>query len=55
MRARADFDAASTANQTTIQRTATALSIAARHLNEAVAAAQAPIAELEGLVRARRS
>jgi len=54
MRARADFDAASTASQTTIQRTATALSIAARRLNEAVAAAQAPIAELEGLVRARR-
>ncbi len=54
MRARADFDAASGASQTTIQRTATALSIAARRLNEAVTAAQAPIAELEGLVRARR-
>jgi hypothetical protein len=54
MRARADFDAASTANQTTIERTATAFSIAARRLNEAVAAAQAPIAELEGLVRAHR-
>jgi hypothetical protein len=54
MRARADFDAASSASQTTIQRAATALSIAARRLNEAVAAAQAPIAELEGLVRARR-
>jgi hypothetical protein len=54
MRARADFDAASSANQTTIQRTATALSIAARRLNEAVTAAQAPIAELEGLVRAHR-
>jgi len=47
-------EAAATANQTAIQRAATALSIAARHLNEAVAAAQAPIAELEGLVRARR-
>lgn len=55
VRARADFDAASGASQTTIQRTATALSIAARHLNDAVAAAQAPIAELEGLVRARRN
>lgn len=54
MRARADFDAASSANQTTIQRAATALSVAARHLSEAVTAAQAPIAELEGLVRAHR-
>lgn len=54
MRARADFDAASGSNQTNIQRTATALSVAARRLNEAVAAAQAPIAELEGLIRARR-
>jgi hypothetical protein len=54
MRARADFDAASGASQTTIQRTATALSVAARRLNEAVVAAQAPIAELEGLVRAHR-
>jgi hypothetical protein len=54
MRARADFDATSGANQTTIERTASALSIAARRLNGAVAAAQAPIGELEGLVRARR-
>jgi hypothetical protein len=54
IRARADFDAAPGANQTTIQRTATAFSIAARRLNEAVAAAHAPIAELEGLVRAHR-
>ncbi|MGQ0533437.1 MAG: hypothetical protein ACT4OF_12210 [Caulobacteraceae bacterium] len=54
MRARADFDAASGASQTTIERTAAALSVAARRLNEAVAAAQAPIAELEGLVRAHR-
>lgn len=55
VRARADFDAASGANQTTIQRAATALSVAARHLNDALAVAQAPIAELEGLVRANRS
>ncbi|MEQ1812157.1 MAG: hypothetical protein ABL889_19675 [Terricaulis sp.] len=55
MRARADFDAASGANQPAIQRAATALSVAARRLNEALAAAQAPIAELEGLVRANRS
>lgn len=54
MRARADFEATSGANQTTIERAATALSIAARRLNEAVAAAQAPVSELEGLVRARR-
>lgn len=54
IRARADFDAASGANQTAIQRAATALSVAARHLNEAVAQAQAPIGELEGLVRAHR-
>ncbi len=54
MRAHADFDAAASSNQTTIQRTATALSLAARRLNEAFAAAQAPIAELEGLIRARR-
>ena len=54
MRARADFEAVSGANQTTLQRATTALSIAARRLNEAVVAAQAPIAELEGLVRARR-
>ena len=54
LRARADFDAASGANQSTIERAATALSVAARRLNEAVRAAQAPIAELEGLVRARR-
>ena len=54
IRARSDFDAASGANQTTIQRAATALSVAARRLNEAVTAAQAPIAELEGLVRAHR-
>lgn len=54
VRARADFESASTADQTAVQRTATALSIAARRLNEAVAQAQAPIAEIEGLVRARR-
>ena len=54
IRARSDFDAASGANHSVIQRAATALSVAAHRLNEAVAAAQAPIAELEGLVRARR-
>lgn len=54
LRARADFDAASGASQTATQRLATALSVAARRLNDALAAAQAPIAELEGLVRAHR-
>jgi hypothetical protein len=54
MRARADFDAAAGASQSAIERTAAALAIAARRLNEAMAAAQAPVAELEGLVRAHR-
>jgi hypothetical protein len=54
VRARADFEAASGATQPAIQRAATALSVAARRLNEAIAAAQSPIAELEDLVRARR-
>ncbi|MGD9981689.1 MAG: hypothetical protein AB7H66_15360 [Hyphomonadaceae bacterium] len=54
LRARSDFEAASGASQTGIERAATALSITARRLNEALAAAQAPIAELEGLVRAHR-
>lgn len=54
VRARANFEAASTADQTAIERTAAALSIAARRLSEAAAAAQAPIGELEELVRAYR-
>ena len=54
MLARADFEATSGASQTAIERAATALSIAARRLNDAVVAAQAPVSELEGLVRARR-
>jgi hypothetical protein len=54
LRARAGFDAASGASQTAIGRAATALSIAARRLNEAMAAAQGPVSELEGLIRARR-
>ena len=36
------------------ERAATALTIAAQRLSEAIAAAEAPIAELEDLVRARR-
>lgn len=54
VRARADFDASANASQTTLQRATTALSIAARRLSEAYADAQAPIAQLEGLVRANR-
>lgn len=54
VRARADFEASSGASQSAIERAATALSIAAHRLNQAVAAAQAPVAELEGLVRSHR-
>ena len=54
VRARADFEAASGETQPAAQRAATALTIAAQRLNEAIQAAEAPIAELEGLVRARR-
>jgi hypothetical protein len=52
--ARTDFEAASAESQTALDRAASALTVAARRLNEAIAAAQAPIAELEDLVRARR-
>jgi hypothetical protein len=52
--ARADFEAASGERQPALQRAAAALTIAAHRLSEALAAAEAPIAELEGLVRARR-
>jgi hypothetical protein len=54
LRARADFEVASGASQSGIERAATAIGVAARRLNEALAAAQAPVAELEGLVRAHR-
>jgi hypothetical protein len=54
IRARADFEAASGATQPTLQRAATALTIAARRLSEAMQAAEAPISELEDLIRARR-
>lgn len=52
--ARADFEAASGDNQPTLERAALALTIAARRLSEAITAAEAPISELEDLVRARR-
>lgn len=54
VRATAAFEAASNASQSSVERAATALTTAARRLNEAIEAAQAPIAELEGLVRAQR-
>lgn len=54
VRARAAFDTASAGGAPGVQRAAAALAIAARELSAALAAAQAPIAELQGLVRARR-
>lgn len=54
VRARTDFEAASGASQPAAQRAATALTIAAQRLSEAIHAAEAPIADLIGLVRARR-
>lgn len=54
IRARSDFEAASGQTQPSLQRAATALTIAARRLSEAMQAAEAPIAELEDLARARR-
>lgn len=54
VRARADFETASSENEPALERAATALAIAARRLSEAIAAAQSPITELEDLVRARR-
>lgn len=54
VRARAAFDTASAGDASGVQRAAAALAIAARELSAAIAAAEAPIAELQGLVRARR-
>ena len=54
VRARADFEAASGESRPALQRSATALTIAAQRLSEAIQAAEAPITELEGLVRAHR-
>lgn len=53
--ARADFEAASTESAPKLERAAAGLTIAARRLSEAIASAQAPITELEELVRARRA
>jgi hypothetical protein len=55
VRARADFEEVSGDSQPALQRAATALTVAAQRLNEAIVAAQAPIGELEALVRAGRS
>ncbi len=52
--ARADFEAATGESQPILERAAIGLTIAARRLGEAIAAAQTPITELEELVRARR-
>jgi len=54
VQARADFEAASGETQPALQRAATAMTIAAQRLSEALAAAETPIAELEGMVRAHR-
>lgn len=54
VRARADFEASSGESQPALQRSAAALTIAAQRLSDAMQAAEAPIAELEGLVRAHR-
>ena len=52
--ARADFEAASAGSTAGLERAAAALTIAARRLSEAIAAAQAPVAELQDLVRVYR-
>lgn len=54
VRARGEFEAATHGDQSAITRAASALSITARRLNEAAAAAERPVSELEALVRARR-
>ncbi|MEZ6022911.1 MAG: hypothetical protein R3C16_05745 [Hyphomonadaceae bacterium] len=54
LRARADFEAASGQSQSSLERAAGALTIAARRLSDAIEAADAPVSELRDLVRARR-
>lgn len=54
LRAQADLQAAGVEDRPAIERAAAALTIAARRLSEASAAAQRPINDLEELVRARR-
>jgi hypothetical protein len=52
--ARADFEAATSESQPTLERAAAGLTIAARRLGEALERAEAPISDLQDLVRARR-
>lgn len=54
LRAEADLQASAGVGEAAIARAAEVLAIAARRLSEAVAQAQAPIQELEDLVRASR-
>jgi hypothetical protein len=54
LRAQADFNALSGQSQPALERASLALTIAAQGLNQAIAAAQAPIGELEHHVRAGR-
>ena len=53
VRARRDYDAATSADQPALVRAANALTIAANRLSEAVAAAERPVGELQALVRRR--
>ncbi len=53
VRARSDYDASASADRPALERAATALTIAANRLSEAVAAAERPVGELEALVRRR--
>jgi hypothetical protein len=53
VRARNDYDAAGVGDQPALTRAAAALTIAANRVNEAVAADERPVSELEALVRGR--
>lgn len=55
VRARGEFDAASAGDQTDLERAKLAADIAARRLGEAIAAVEAPIAELRALIEERGS
>ena len=53
VRARSDYDVSASADRPALERAATALTIAANRLSEAIAAAERPVGELEALVRRR--
>lgn len=53
VRARNDYDATTNSSQPALERAASALTIAANRLSQAIAAAERPVAELEALVRRR--